>query len=235
MFPAQRFFSRRRVFSLGVLCILTGAFKRVEYFMKNIAVLASGRGTNLQAIIENIENGTLKANLACVISDREDAKALERARQHNVKAIYLDPGPKKTWLMPEIEGKYVQTLRDHNIDLICLAGFMRIIKKPLLDAFAGRIINIHPSLLPSFPGLDVQKKAIDWGVKFSGCTVHFVDDTVDGGPIIIQAAVQILDDDTPEKLAERILKEEWRIYTEAINLVLSGKYKIEGRRVIKTG
>ena len=202
--------------------------------MKNIAVLASGRGTNLQAIIENIENGTLKANLACVVSDREDAYALKRAREHNIKAIYLDPGPKKTWLIPEVEEKYVQTLKDHNVDLVCLAGFMRILKKPLLDAFAGRIINIHPSLLPSFPGLNVQKKAIDWGAKFSGCTVHFVDDTVDGGPIIIQAVVPILDDDTPDVLADRILKEEWRIYTEAINLVLSGEYRIEGRRVIKT-
>jgi len=202
--------------------------------MKNIAVLASGRGTNLQAIIENVQNGSIKANLACVVSDNADAKALERAREHNVKAIYLDPGPKKTWLIPEIEQNYVQTLKDHNVDLVCLAGFMRIIKKPLLEAFAGRIINIHPSLLPSFPGLNVQQKAIEHGVKFSGCTVHFVDDSVDGGPIIIQAAVPVLDDDDADKLAARILKEEHRIYTEAINLVLSGNFKIVGRRVIKT-
>ena len=201
--------------------------------MKNIAVLASGRGTNLQAIIENVENSTLHANLACVISDNEDARVLERARKHNIKAIYLDSGPKKTWLIPEVEQNYVKTLQDHNVDLVCLAGFMRILKKPFLDTFAGRIINIHPALLPSFPGLNVQKKALEWGVKFSGCTVHFVDDTVDGGPIIVQAAVPVVDDDTPEKLAERILKEEWRIYTEAINLVLSGKYKIDGRKVIK--
>lgn len=201
--------------------------------MKNIAVLASGRGTNLQAIIENVENGTIKANLVCVISDNAAAISLERAREHNIKAIYLDPGPKKTWLIPEVEEKYVQTLKDHNVDLICLAGFMRIIKKPLLDAFAGRIINIHPSLLPSFPGLNVQRKAIDHGVKFSGCTVHFVDDSVDGGPIIVQAAVPVLDDDDADALAARILKEEHRIYTEAINLVLSGKYKIVGRRVIR--
>lgn len=202
--------------------------------MKNIAVLASGRGTNLQAIIENVENGTLKANLACVVSDRQDAKALERARQHNIEAVYLDPGPKKTWLVPEVEQQYVKALQDRNVDLVCLAGFMRILKKPFLDAFKGRILNIHPALLPSFPGLDVQKKALEYGVKFSGCTVHFVDETVDGGPIITQAAVPVLDDDTPEKLAERILKEEHRIYTEAINIVLSGKFKIVGRRVIKT-
>ena len=203
--------------------------------MKNIAVLASGRGTNLQAIIENVENGTIKANLACVISDNADATALERAREHRIKAIFLDPGPKKTWLIPEVEENYVQTLKEHNVDLVCLAGFMRIIKKPLLDAFAGKIINIHPSLLPSFPGLDVQQKAIDHGVKFSGCTVHFVDDSVDGGPIIVQAAVPVMDDDDADALAARILKEEHRIYTEAINLVLSGDYKIIGRRVIKNG
>ncbi len=202
--------------------------------MKNIAVLASGRGTNLQAIIENVENGTLKAHLACVVSDRQDAKALERARQHNIEAVYLDPGPKKTWLIPEFEQQYVKALQDRNVDLVCLAGFMRILKKPFLDAFKGRILNIHPALLPSYPGLDVQKKALEYGVKFSGCTVHFVDETVDGGPIITQAAVPVLDDDTPEKLAERILKEEHRIYTEAINIVVSGKYKIVGRRVIKT-
>ncbi len=202
--------------------------------MKNIAVLASGRGSNLEAIIKNIKNGTLHANLACVISDREDARALQLARDHGYKALYVDPGPKKTWLLPEFEENYVKTLQEHKVDLVCLAGFMRIIKQPLLTAFAGRIINIHPSLLPSFPGLGVQQKALDWGVKFSGCTVHFVDDTVDGGPIITQAAVPIMDDDDAEKLAARILKEEHRIYTEAINLVVSGKFKIEGRRVIKT-
>ena len=202
--------------------------------MKNIAVLASGRGTNLQAIIENFENGTLKAKLVCVISDNKDAKALERARKHNIEAVYIDPGPKKTWLIPEVEQKYVKTLQDRNVDFVCLAGFMRIIKKPFLDAYAGRILNIHPALLPSFPGLDVQRKALEYGVKFSGCTVHFVTADVDAGPIITQAVVPVLDDDTPESLAERILKEEHRIYTEAINIVASGKYKIVGRRVIKT-
>lgn len=202
--------------------------------MKNIAVLASGRGTNLQAIIDNMENGTLHARLACVISDNRDAAALERARKHGIEAIFIDPGPKKTWLIPEVEQRYVQALQERSIDLVCLAGFMRILKKPLLTAFSGKIVNIHPALLPSFPGLDVQRKALEYGVKFSGCTVHFVDDTVDGGPIIIQAAVPVLDDDTPETLAQRILKEEHRIYTEAINLVVSGTYHIEGRRVIKT-
>jgi phosphoribosylglycinamide formyltransferase-1 len=202
--------------------------------MKNIAVLVSGRGTNLEAIINNIEKGTLHANLACVISDNKDARALQIARDHGFKAIWLDPGPKKTWLMPEFEEKYVKTLQEHNVDLVCLAGFMRIIKKPLLEAFKGRILNIHPALLPSFPGLEVQKKAIEYGVKFSGCTVHFVTEDVDAGAIVTQAAVPVLDDDTPETLAARILKEEHRIYTEAINIVLSGKYRIDGRRVIRT-
>jgi phosphoribosylglycinamide formyltransferase-1 len=203
--------------------------------MKNIAVLASGRGTNLEAIIKNIENGTLNAHLAVVISDNQNARALAITREHGFKALYLDPGPKKTWLLPEYEEKYVQTLKDHNVDLVCLAGFMRIIKKPLLEAFAGKILNIHPALLPAFPGLEVQKKAIEYGVKFSGCTVHFVTADVDAGPIVTQATVPVLDDDTPEILADRILKEEWRIYTEAINIVLSGKYLIEGRRVKQTG
>lgn len=203
--------------------------------MKNIAVLASGRGSNLEAIIKNIENGTLQANLACVISDKKDARALQIARDHGFKAIWLDPGPKKTWLLPEFEEEYVKCLREHEVDLVCLAGFMRIIKTPLLQAFKGKILNIHPALLPSFPGLDVQKKAIEYGVKFSGCTVHFVTEDVDAGAIVTQAAVPVLEDDTPDILAARILKEEHRIYTEAINIVLSGKYKIEGRRVIRTG
>lgn len=203
--------------------------------MKNIAVLASGRGSNLEAIIKNIENGTLQANLACVISDNKDARALQITRDHSCKAIWLDPGPKKTWLLPEFEEEYAKCLREHEVDLVCLAGFMRIIKKPLLQAFEGRILNIHPALLPSFPGLDVQRKAIEYGVKFSGCTVHFVTEDVDAGGIITQAAVSVLDDDTPDTLAARILKEEHRIYTEAINIVLSGKYKIDGRRVLKTG
>ncbi|MCX7995402.1 MAG: phosphoribosylglycinamide formyltransferase [candidate division WOR-3 bacterium] len=201
---------------------------------RNIAVLASGRGSNLEAIIKNIENGTCIANLVLVISDNPDARALQIAREHNIKAMYLDPGPKKTWLLPEYEENYVRVLKEHDVYLICLAGFMRIIKQPLLSAFPNRILNIHPSLLPAFPGLDAQRKALEYGVKFSGCTVHFVDETVDGGPIITQAVVPVLDDDTPETLAERILKEEHRIYTEAINLVLSGKYHITGRRVIRT-
>ena len=203
--------------------------------MKNIAVLASGRGSNLEAIIKCMENGTLHANLACVISDNQDARCLQIARDHGIKALWLDPGPKKTWLLPEYEEKYVKTLQEHKVDLVCLAGFMRVIKKPLLEAFKGRILNIHPALLPSFPGLEVQRKALEYGVKFSGCTVHFVTEDVDAGPIVTQAVVPVLDDDTPETLAQRILEEEHRIYPEAINIIVSGDYRIEGRRVIKTG
>ena len=206
----------------------------LKYPMKKIAVLCSGRGSNLEAMIKNKEAGILQAEIAVVLSDNADAPALAIARKHGVKALFQDPGPKKTWLTPEVEAQWVQTLKDHEVDVVCLAGFMRIIKKPILDAFAGRILNIHPSLLPAFPGLEVQKKAIEYGVKFSGCTVHFVDDSIDGGAILTQAVVPILDNDTPDSLAGRILMEEHRIYTEAINLVLSGKYRIEGRRVIRT-
>lgn len=202
--------------------------------MKKIAVLCSGRGSNLEALINNKAAGVLKADIAVVLSDNAGARALSIARENGIKAVYMDPGPKKTWLVPEVEAHWVQILKDYSIDLVCLAGFMRIIKKPLLEAFAGRILNIHPALLPAFPGLEVQKKALEYGVKFTGCTVHFVDDSVDGGAIVAQAAVPVLDDDTAETLAARILKEEHRIYTEAVNLVLSGKYRIEGRRVIKT-
>lgn len=211
---------------------MTSLYQRIEYAVENIAVLASGRGSNLEAIIRGIENGTLHANLACVISDNRDARCLQIARDHGFKALWLDPGPKKTWLLPEFEDNYVKTLQEHNVDLVCLAGFMRVIKKPLLEAFKGRILNIHPALLPSFPGLEVQRKALEYGVKFSGCTVHFVTEDVDAGPIVTQAVVPVLDDDTPETLAARILKEEHRIYPDAINIIVSGKYRIDGRRVI---
>lgn len=202
--------------------------------MKNIAVVASGRGTNLQAIIDSIERGDLPAKLVVVVSDHEDAPALERARKHHIPAQYLEPGPKRTVLSPEAEQRFIEVLRSYGTELVCLAGYMRIIKKPFLEAFPGRILNIHPALLPAFPGLDVQRKALEYGVKYSGCTVHFVDESVDGGAIIAQAVVPVQDDDTPETLAARILEQEHRIYPEAIKLVLSGHYRIEGRRVIRT-
>jgi len=196
-----------------------------------LGVLASGRGSNLQAIIDNIEAGRLDAEIAVVISDVSDAQALERARKHGINAVYMDPGKFKTFLEPEVEKRYVACLQEHRVDLVVLAGFMRILKKDFLEAFSGRIMNIHPALLPSFPGLEAQRKALEHGVKISGCTVHFVDAGTDTGPIILQTAVPVLEDDSAETLAARILKEEHRIYSEAIQLFAQGRLKIEGRRV----
>jgi phosphoribosylglycinamide formyltransferase-1 len=197
-----------------------------------IGVLASGGGTNLQAILEACEKKEIDAEVCVVISDVPSAKALERAKKFGVPtSVHERKGfPSKD----AYEQAIVADLKKHSVELVCLAGYMRIVGKDFLKAFPDRVINIHPALLPSFPGLDVQKKAIDYGVKFSGCTVHFVTEDVDAGPIVTQAAVPVLDDDTSDTLAARILKEEHRIYTEAINIILSGKYKIEGRRVILT-
>ncbi len=196
-----------------------------------IAVLVSGRGSNLQAIIDNIEKGTLSAELAVVISDQANAYALERAQKHNIPAIHLSTKGFKG-KRDEYDALLVSELRERNVDLVCLAGFMRIITPTLIKAFPNRILNIHPSLLPSFPGLHVQKKAIDHGVKFSGCTVHFVDEGMDTGPIIIQAVVPVLDNDTEDSLSERILKQEHKIYSRAIQLFTEGRLAVKGRRVI---
>lgn len=196
-----------------------------------IAVLVSGRGSNLQAIIDNIEKGLLSSELAVVISDQADAYALERARKHNIPAVpVIAKGYKDK--REEYDALLVKELRERNVDLVCLAGFMRIITPVLIRAFPNRILNIHPSLLPAFPGLHVQKKAVNHGVKFSGCTVHFVDEDMDTGPIIIQAVVPILDSDTEDSLSERILKQEHKIYSRAIQLFAEGRLKIEGRRVL---
>jgi phosphoribosylglycinamide formyltransferase-1 len=196
-----------------------------------IAVLVSGRGSNLQAIVDNIEKGLLSCELAVVISDQADAYALERARKHNIPAVpVIATGYKDR--REDYDALLVKELRERNVDLICLAGFMRIITPVLVRAFPNRILNIHPSLLPAFPGLHVQKKALNHGVKFSGCTVHFVDEGMDTGPIIIQAVVPILDSDTEGSLSERILKQEHKIYSRAIQLFAEGRLKIEGRRVI---
>lgn len=197
-----------------------------------IGVLASGRGTNLQAIIDNIKSGKLpNVEIGCVISDNPDAKALERARRAGIPAYYIYPGKKRTVLDPEQEEKYIETLKRHGVELVCLAGFMRILKKKFLDAFPNRIMNIHPALLPAFPGLNAQKQALEYGVKVSGATVHFVDEGIDTGPIILQEAVKVEEDDTVETLADRILKVEHKIYSEAIRLFAEGRLKIEGRRV----
>ncbi len=196
-----------------------------------VGVLASGRGSNLQALMDSVKAGTLDAEIGVVISDVEDAMALERGRRGGIEARYIEPGPKKSRLSEEAETRVIETLDARGVDLVALAGFMRILGPKLVRHFRYRIMNIHPALLPSFPGLHSQKQALDYGVKYSGCTVHFVDEGVDTGPVIIQAAVPVLDDDTEAKLSERILREEHRIYTEAIRLFSEGRLKIDGRKV----
>ncbi|MBA1341721.1 MAG: Phosphoribosylglycinamide formyltransferase [ANME-2 cluster archaeon] len=196
----------------------------------NIAVLVSGRGSNLQAIIDNIENGTIpNASVSLVISDTKNAYAMERAKNQGIDAIFVDPTsyPGKAGFESEI----LHFLKEYNIGLVLLAGYMRIAGPVLLDQFKGRMINIHPALLPSFPGLHAQQQAFEQGVKVSGCTVHFVDEGVDTGPIIIQKCVPVLEDDTQETLASRILEQEHRIFPEAVRLFIRGKLNIEGHKV----
>ena len=199
-----------------------------------IAVLVSGRGSNLQAIIDNIERGQLAAEIAVVISDQADAYSLERARKHNIPAVHVSAKGYKG-KRDAYDALLVQELQKRGVELVCLAGFMRIITPVLIAAFPHRILNIHPSLLPAFPGLHVQKKALDHGVRFSGCTVHFVDEGMDTGPIIIQAVVPILDNDTEDSLSERILEQEHKIYSRAIQWYAEGRLKIEDKRVSVTG
>ncbi|HBY03918.1 MAG TPA: phosphoribosylglycinamide formyltransferase [Desulfotomaculum sp.] len=195
-----------------------------------IGVLVSGRGSNLQAIMGACDEGKIPARVVVVISDVGDALALERARSKGIDAVHVDYQgfSGKT----EYEQVVAGVLKDHHVELVCLAGYMRIVGRGLLDAFPNRIINIHPALLPSFPGLDAQRQAFEYGVRFSGCTVHFIDERVDSGPIILQAVVPVQQSDTPEILAQRILAEEHRIYPEAIGLFAGGKLKIEGRKVV---
>jgi phosphoribosylglycinamide formyltransferase-1 len=197
-----------------------------------IGVLASGRGSNLQALIDSARAGRLEAEIAVVLSDVRDAFALQRAREAGIEARYIDPGPRKSRLSAEAETRYIECLDGCGVDLVALAGFMRILGTGLVRHFKLRMMNIHPSLLPSFPGLEAQRQALDYGVKWSGCTVHFVDEGVDSGPIIVQAAVPVLPDDTAESLSERILREEHRIYTEAVSLFAQRRLRVEGRRVL---
>ena len=199
-----------------------------------VAVLASGRGSNLQAIIDAIESRVLQAEIVAVISNRKEAVALERARKHNVPDLFVDPKPFAG--RPDSREAYdralLALLEQRHVELVLLAGYMRIVTAVLINAYSNRMMNIHPSLLPSFPGLDVQKKAIEWGCKLAGCTVHFVTEGVDEGPIILQAAVPILDSDTPEKLAARILDQEHKIFPRAVQLFAEGRLKVDGRRVL---
>jgi phosphoribosylglycinamide formyltransferase-1 len=198
-----------------------------------IGVLASGRGSNFQAIIDAIETQRLDARIVCVISDKKDAKALERAANHGAKGIFIDPTGHES--RESYDQALIECLREHEVELVCLAGFMRILSSVFVKAFPQRILNIHPSLLPSFPGLKVQRKALEHGAKFSGCTVHYVTEEVDAGPIIIQSSVPVLDDDTEESLSERILAEEHRIYPQAIQWIAEGRLKLSGRRVLLRG
>jgi len=202
-----------------------------------VAVLASGRGSNLQAIIDAIEAGQLQARVVAVISNKKEAVALERARKHGAPDIFVDPKPFAG--RPDSREAYDQALLEvlskHDAELVLLAGYMKIVSAVFINSYVNRMMNIHPSLLPSFPGLEVQKKAIEWGCKLAGCTVHFVTEGVDEGPIILQAAVPILDGDTPEALAARILEQEHKIYPRAVQLYAEGRLRVEGRRVFIDG
>lgn len=194
-----------------------------------LGVLISGRGSNLQAIVDAVHAGRLHATIAVVASNRQAAAGLMRAREAGIDAVVIDP--KSYPDRSEYDRALAALLQARQVDLVCLAGYMRLVGEPLLDAFPSRILNIHPSLLPSFPGLDAQRQALEHGVRVSGATVHFVNGELDGGPIVMQAAVPVGDDDTVETLSARILAEEHRIYPEAIGLVLKGGWKIVGRRV----
>lgn len=194
-----------------------------------LGVLVSGRGSNLQAIIDASEAGRIDAIVAVVISDVADAYAIDRARAHGIKAAFVDPSPFGT--REDYDAAVIDLLRKHEVDLVCLAGFMRLLSPYFVREFQQRIMNIHPALLPAFPGLHVQRKALQHGAKVSGCTVHFVDEGTDTGPIIVQAVVPILDDDTEESLSARILKCEHQIYPRAIQLFAEGRLEIRGRRV----
>jgi phosphoribosylglycinamide formyltransferase-1 len=200
--------------------------------MKKIGILLSGRGSNFEAIARNVQAGKIPAEIAVVISNKEDAPGLARAREMGLATRFI---PSKGKEREAFDREVVAALREHQVDLVCLAGFMRILSPYFIREFPRRILNIHPALLPAFPGVEAQKQALDYGVKFTGCTVHIVDEGVDTGPIVCQAVVPVLDDDTVETLSARILREEHRIYSEAVTLLLEEKIRVEGRRVLKKG
>jgi phosphoribosylglycinamide formyltransferase 1 len=198
---------------------------------KRIGVLLSGRGSNFEALADSIVAGRIpNAEISIVISNRPDAPGIARAKARNIRAIVI---PSKGLEREAYDRQVVGLLQEREVDLVCLAGYMRLLSPFFVAAFPNGILNIHPSLLPSFPGLESQKQALDYGAKFAGCTVHFVDENLDAGPIILQAAVPIEDQDTEASLSEKILREEHRIYTQAVKLVLAGNYKITGRRVTR--
>jgi phosphoribosylglycinamide formyltransferase-1 len=200
--------------------------------VKSVGVLVSGRGSNLQALIDAARRGELGGEVAVVVSNVEAALGLERARTAGIPAVFRDHRGKKR---EDFDAEIVGILRAHQVDLVCLAGFMRLLSPVFVRAFPGRIVNIHPALLPAFPGLDAQRQAWEHGAKVSGATVHLVDEELDSGPIVAQEAVRVLSSDTPETLAARILEAEHRLYPRAVRLLLEGRYRVEGRRVIVEG
>ena len=200
---------------------------------KRIGVLLSGRGSNFEALAESAAAGRIpNAEIAIVISNRDGAPGIDRAKARGIATRVI---PSKGLERETYDRQVAAVLDEYKVDLICLAGYMRLLSPYFVAKFPNRILNIHPSLLPSFPGLESQRQALEYGVKFAGCTVHFVDENLDAGPIIVQAVVPVKDDDTEVALSERILKEEHRIYSEAVRIVLEAKYKIVGRRVLRIG
>lgn len=199
--------------------------------LKKIGILLSGRGSNFEAIADSIKNGKLAAEIAIVISNRVDARGLDTARQRGLKAVLV---PSKGRVREHHDAEVIAALKQEKVDLVCLAGYMRLLSPEFVRAFPHQILNIHPSLLPAFPGLDAQKQALDYGVKVSGCTVHFVDEHLDHGAIILQKIVPVLEGDDEGSLSARILEQEHLAYSEAIGLVLSGEVEVRDRRVVRT-
>jgi phosphoribosylglycinamide formyltransferase-1 len=198
---------------------------------KRIGVLLSGRGSNFEALADSVAAGRIPgAEMAVVVSNREGAPGIDKAKERKIATRVI---PSKGLEREAYDRQVVAVLNEHKVDLVCLAGYMRLLSPFFVASFPNRILNIHPSLLPSFPGLESQRQALEYGVKFAGCTVHFVDENLDAGPIVLQATVPVRDDDTEESLSTRILAEEHRIYTEAVRIVLEGNYRIVGRRVVR--
>jgi phosphoribosylglycinamide formyltransferase-1 len=199
--------------------------------LPRLGVLISGRGSNLQAIIDAVASGRLDATIAIVVSNRADAQGLQRARDAGIEALHVSPRDYPD--RERYDAAIVDALRKRNVHLVCLAGFMRLVGRSLIEAFPDRILNIHPSLLPSFPGLDAQRQALEHGVRVTGATVHLVTSELDSGPIVLQAPVPVLADDTVDTLSARVLIEEHKLYPEAIRMILDGGWRVDGRRFIR--
>jgi phosphoribosylglycinamide formyltransferase-1 len=198
---------------------------------KRLGVLLSGRGSNFEALADSVAAGRIPdAQVAIVVANREGAQGIDRATARGIPTLVL---PSRGLEREVYDRQVVAALRENNVDVVCLAGYMRLLSPYFVQSFPQRILNIHPSLLPSFPGLESQRQALEYGVKFAGCTVHFVDENLDAGPIILQSVVPVLDTDTEDTLSKKILREEHRIYSQAVKIVLEGRFKIEGRRVIQ--